>query len=86
MFWTESKNGCNKTISITPATITVTLTKHSHYSNLYRIVIVTNILTGAIITSSFPVTNERTSRNNKQAAKEKKKKKKKRTSRKKINA
>ena len=65
MFWTESKNGCNKTIAITTATITVTLTKDSHYSNLYSIFIVTNTITGAIITSSFPVTNERTSRNNK---------------------
>ena len=65
--------------------MSVTLTKDSHYSNSYSIFIVTNTNTGAIITSSFPVTNERTSRNNKQAAKRKKDK---RTSRKnqRINA
>ena len=79
MFWTESKNGCNKIIAITTATITVILTKDSHYSNLYSILIVTNTITGATITSSFPVTNERTYRNNKRAAKRKKDK---RTSRK----
>ena len=71
-FWTQSKNGCNKTIAITTATITVTLTKDCHYSNLCSILIVTNTITGAIITSSFPVTNERRSRNNKRAAKRKK--------------
>ena len=32
VFWTESKNTCNKTSAITTATITVTLTKDSHYS------------------------------------------------------
>ena len=72
VFWTESKNGCNKTIAIPTATITVTLTKDSHYSNFYRIFIVANSITGAIITTSFPVTNERTSRNNKRASKRKK--------------
>ena len=36
--WTESKNGCNKTIAITTATITVTLTKDSHYSSFFSIV------------------------------------------------
>ena len=72
VFWTESKKGCNKTMAITTATSTVTLTKDSHYSNLYSIVVVTNTITGAMITSSFPVTNERTSRNNKRAAKRKK--------------
>ena len=71
-FWTESKNGCNKTVAITTATITVTLTEDSHYSNLYGIFIVTKSITGAIITSSFPVTNERTSRNNKRASVRKK--------------
>ena len=82
VFWTESKNGCNKTIAITTATITVALTKDSYYSNSYSIFIVTNTIMDAIITSSFPVANERTSRNNKRAAKRKKDK---RTS-KKINA
>ena len=47
------------------ATITMTLTKDSHDSNLYGIFVVTNTSTGAIISSNFPVTNERTSRNNK---------------------
>ena len=37
------------------ASFTVTLTKDSHYSNLYSIFIVTNTITGAIITSSFPL-------------------------------
>ena len=41
VFWTESKKGCNKTIAITTATITVTLTEDSHYSNFYNIFIVT---------------------------------------------
>ena len=36
VFWTESKNGCNKTIAITTATITVTLTKDSHYSLFFK--------------------------------------------------
>ena len=36
VFWTESKNGCNKTIAITAATITVTLTKDSHYSFFFE--------------------------------------------------
>ena len=58
VFWTEKRHGCNKNI-------TMTLTKDSHYSNLYSIFVVTNTSTGAIITSNFPVTNERTSRNNK---------------------
>ena len=34
--WAESKNGCNKTIAITTATITVTLTKDFHYPNFYN--------------------------------------------------
>ena len=72
VFWTESKNGCNKTIAITAATITVTLTKDSHYSNFFTIFIVTNTITGAVVTSSFPVTNERASRNNKRASTKKK--------------
>ena len=72
VFWTESKNGCNKTIAITTATITVTLTKDSHYSNFCCIFIVTNTIAGAIVTNSFPVSNERTSRNNKRASKGKK--------------
>ena len=58
--------------AITTATITVTLTKDSHYS-FFKIVffIVANTITGAIITSSFPVANERASRNNKRASKRK---------------
>ena len=61
----RKQHGCNKTTTITTATITMTLTKDSHYSNLYSIFVVTNISTGAIITSNFPVPNERTSRNHK---------------------
>ena len=77
VFWTESKNRCNKAIAITTATITVTLIKDSHYSfyllnRFLYVFIVANTITGAMITSSFPVTNERTSRNNKRAAKRKK--------------
>ena len=33
----RKQHGCNKTIAITTATITMTLTKDSHYSNLYSI-------------------------------------------------
>ena len=61
----REQHGCNKTITITTATIIMTLTKDSHYSKLYGIIVVTITSTGAIITSKFPVTNERTSRNNK---------------------
>ena len=44
VFWTESKNGCNKTIAITSASITVTLTKDSHYSNLNSILLLLILL------------------------------------------
>ena len=61
----RKQHGCNKTITITTATIIMTLTKDSHYSKLYSIIVVTNTSTGAIIASNFPFANERTSRNNK---------------------
>ena len=35
----RKQHGCNKTIDITTATITMTLTKESHYSNLYSILL-----------------------------------------------
>ena len=57
----RKQHGCNKTIAITTATITMALTKDSHYSNLYSILLLRVLLSRVI----FPVTNDRTSRNNK---------------------
>ena len=41
----RKQHGCNKTIAITTATITTTLTKDSHYSNLYSIFVEASTVT-----------------------------------------